>query len=168
MAKKKVKKAVKKVMRKAPKKAVKKVSRKTAKKGIPILFGQFLLNNKAITPRQLIDAIQAQLAQHQLFGEVGRKLSGLSDGQVAQVISAIHGNRRSRYKGMKFGEAAYRMGFITVEDIAAIIDIQINSRKKIGEILMESGALTAQACEQHLKNYAEWRGSRMKSPIDPD
>lgn len=124
-----------------------------AEKAVPVLFGQFLLNNKAITPRQLMDAIQIQIDQNQLFGEIGRKLRKLTDEQTVQVVSAICNNRPPGFEGLKFGEAARRMGFITEEDIAAIIDIQIKSKKKIGEILVETGALTAAECEQQLQNF---------------
>jgi len=128
-------------------------------KSTPVLFGQFLLNSGAITPRQLMDAIQVQIDQNQLFGEIGRKLEKLTDEQVVEVISAIHDNRPPGYSGMKFGEAAHRMGFITEEDIAAIIEVQMKSKKKIGEILVGIGALTPQECERHLQNYIEWKKS---------
>lgn len=122
-------------------------------KQVPVLFGQFLLSSKAITPRQLMDAIQIQIDQNQLFGEIGRKLAMLTDEQVVRVVSAICNSRPPGGEGLKFGEAAHRMGFITAEDVAAIIDIQTKSKKKIGEILVEIGALTAEECELHLHNY---------------
>lgn len=122
-------------------------------KAVPVLFGQFLLNSQVITPRQLMDAIQIQIDQNQLFGEIGRKLKVLTDEQVVGVVNAICNNRPPGYEGLKFGEAARRMGFITEEDIAVIIDIQKKSKKKIGEILIETGALTAAECEQHLHNF---------------
>ncbi len=122
-------------------------------KPIPVLFGQFLLNNKAITPRQLMDAIQIQIDQNQLFGEIGRKMKLLTDEQVVRVVHAIYDSRPPGYKGMKFGQAARLMGFITEEDIASIIDIQTRSKKKIGEILVETGALTAEDCEHHLQAF---------------
>lgn len=122
-------------------------------KQVPVLFGQFLLNHNAITPRQLMDAIQIQIDQNQLFGEIGRKLAMLTDEQVVRVVSAICNSRPPGYEGLKFGEAAHRMGFITGEDIAVIIDVQTKSKKKIGEILVEIGALTPQECEQELQNF---------------
>lgn len=101
-----------------------------------------------------MDAIQIQIDQNQLFGEIGRKLAMLTDEQVVRVVSAICNNRPPGYEGLKFGEAARRMGFITEEDIAVIVDIQRKSKKKIGEILVETGALTAQECELHLQNFS--------------
>ncbi len=122
-------------------------------KPVPVLFGQFLLNNKVITPRQLLEAIQMQIDQNQLFGEIGRKLKKLTDDQVVLVVSAICNNRPPGYEGLKFGEAARRMGFINDEDIEAIVDIQRKSKKKIGEILVELGALTANECELQLQKF---------------
>lgn len=123
-------------------------------KPVPVLFGQFLLANNAITPHQLMDAIQIQIDQNQLFGEIGRKLAMLTDEQVVRVVSAICNNRPPGYEGLKFGEAARRMGFITEEDIAMIVDLQKKSKKRIGEILVEIGALTAHDCERYLHSYA--------------
>lgn len=125
-----------------------------SEKAAPVLFGQFLLNNKAITPRQLVDAIQIQIDQNQLFGEIGRKLKKLTDDQVVLVVSAICNNRPPGFEGLKFGEAARRMGFITEDDIAAIIDLQRKSKKRIGEILVDIGALTPDECERQLQNFA--------------
>ncbi len=100
-----------------------------------------------------MNAIEIQINQNQLFGEIGRKLAMLTDEQAVLVVSAICNNRPPGFEGLKFGEAARRMGFITEEDIAVIIDVQKKSKKKIGQILVETGALTANECELQLQKF---------------
>ncbi len=118
-----------------------------------LLFGEFLLSSGVITPNQLKEAIHIQIDQNQLFGELAQKVQKMTGEQVVQVVRALHDDNPEGFGRLRFGEAAAKLGYITIEDIAVIVDMQAKSKKRLGEILVDMGTLTPDECRVQLQKY---------------
>jgi hypothetical protein len=110
-------------------------------------FGQYLLENRAITAEQLLAAIALQERTNRKFGEIAVSLGLLTEGTLAEVLT------RQRTCDLRTGEAAVQLGFLTSAQVEQVLRAQRNSHVLIGEALVELGALPREALERHLAAF---------------
>jgi hypothetical protein len=53
----------------------------------------------------------------------------------------------------RFGQIAVELGFLSPESVDSLLRIQLDSRPKIGEILVEMGKMTAAQLDAALAKY---------------
>lgn len=110
-------------------------------------LGQFLLERGAITPEQLLAAIEAQRVSNPLLGELAVQRGLLTDAQARRV------NERQRAEDRRFGDIAQEMGLLDPARIDELLAAQKAGRKLFGQILVEQGVLTEAELAGHLEAH---------------
>lgn len=110
-------------------------------------FGQYLLEKKLITKKQLLDALNFQNTHNLKIGEMGIALGLITN----EEVNRIHMEQRSN--DIPFGQLAIRFGLLAQEDIDRIIEEQQNNRMSLGEILVNQRSLTADDMEKELQVF---------------
>lgn len=110
-------------------------------------FGQYLLENGVIDPKQLLAAISYQEKTNLKFGDTAISLGLLTQEQLASIFAL------QRTKDLKTGEAATELGFLSEAQIDQVLRAQKNSHVMIGEALVSTGALNKEQLERHLAAF---------------
>ena len=110
-------------------------------------FGQYLLENGVIDPKQLLAAISFQEKTNLKFGDTAIALGLLTQEQLASIFAL------QRTKDLKTGEAAIELGFLKDAQIDQVLRAQKNSHVMIGEALVSTGALGKEQLERHLAAF---------------
>jgi len=114
-----------------------------------LLFGDYLVNQKIINPQQLRKALEEQKISGKTFGEVAVSLGLLTAEQVEQVLE-----KQKRLAGnVKFGMAARIMDLLSVDQIKTILETQGKVKPKLGEILINQGAITEENLKKSLLKF---------------
>lgn len=98
-------------------------------------LGQFLLERGAITPQQLLAAIEAQRASNPLLGELAVRQGLLTEAQARRI------NDRQRTDDRRFGDIALEMGLLDATQVEALVTAQKAGRKLFGQVLLEQGVI---------------------------
>lgn len=106
-----------------------------------LLFGQYVYYSGAISYRELIDALVWQKVQRPLLGRIGVLWKWLRDEDVRQIL-------RQRQWGERFGEAALRGGYLTPEELKAMLGRQRLLQPRIGRYFVEKRILAAVQVEE--------------------
>jgi len=112
-----------------------------------MLFGDFLLNKKLVTPEQLTCALEFQRNYNRPMGKFAQKLGYINRKDNVQVLLEHIKNQK------RYGDIAVEMGFMTKEQIEDVLETQSRDSVMLGKILLQNGALTKNQLLQALKSY---------------
>ena len=101
---------------------------------VRLLFAQFLYYAGLVTFNEMVSAITWQRQQRPNFGKIARMWDYLSVGQVEMIITI-------RESGEKIGDAAIRLGYLSLFQRNAIIGFQKWLQRPIGEFFQKIGIL---------------------------
>ncbi len=100
-----------------------------------LLFGRFLYRRGIIQWRQLLMAITWQRSGRPRIGELGISLGYLDRNSVITIL-------KNSIKVGAFGVTAYKMGFLTADEVRDLLRRQKRQEKKIGQFFIEKGLLS--------------------------
>lgn len=110
-------------------------------------FGQFLVEQGAVTNEALLHAIELQERTNLKLGEMAVAMGYIT----ADDIERAHTAQLS--KDMKLGDLLVELGIITPLQLQEVIDRQKATHLYIGEALVKVGALTPEKLETHLAAF---------------
>jgi len=108
---------------------------------IKMPFGRYLYYRGLITYRDLIDALIWQKTKRPTIGELAKRMHLLSEGEIKEIL-------RKRRLGERFGDAAHRLGLLTLYDIERLLARQQLIQPRIGRYFIEKGILTLAEVER--------------------
>lgn len=114
-------------------------------------FGDYLLSKGTITPQQFNSALTLQ-SRSRLLGQVAKNEKHLSEEEVLRVLGII-----KAHPHLRFGEIALTLGYLTVGQVRYLLDTRIANQTRLGEILVNEGALTQQALHEELAGFSVQR-----------
>ncbi|NJD63579.1 MAG: hypothetical protein FIA93_12785 [Deltaproteobacteria bacterium] len=111
--------------------------------GVRQLLGELLLKAKRITPEELDHALREQRKTGEKLGEVLVRRGSLTKNELDAVLEfqQHQGGLAPGSVRFRLGEILVATGQITREQLDAVLARQKLSRKKQGELLVESGAV---------------------------
>ena len=112
-------------------------------------FGEFLLQEKFVTGRQLAEALNYQKKNGGRIGDICIAFGYLTEEELELASQKHHKSHP------KLGEALIESGAITEEELESAIELQKRSGGKIGEILLFMGYITEAELFRQLANQAE-------------
>lgn len=124
-------------------------------------FGQFLVDRKAITPEQVLDALEEQRKLSSFIGRIAVE-SGLMT--VSQVLDILE-RQAALGPGNRFGELAVQLGYITLGERNLMLGTQKEGNLPIGEVLVRRGAISRKTMIELLTEFVELR--RISTPAPP-
>jgi CheY-specific phosphatase CheX len=110
-------------------------------------FGQFLVEQDAVTGESLLHAIELQERTNLKLGEMAVHLGFITQ----QDIETAHAAQLS--KDMKLGELLMELGFLTRPQLEEVIARQKATHLYIGEALVKVGALTPDKLDHYLAAF---------------
>lgn len=110
-------------------------------------FGQFLVEQGAVTSEALLHAIELQERTNLKLGEMAVAMGYIT----ADDIERAHAAQLS--KDMKLGDLLVDLGILTAAQLQEVIDRQKATHLYIGEALVKVGALTPEKLEQYLAAF---------------
>ena len=112
-------------------------------------FGNYLLNEKLVTPQQLVDGIQEVQKIHKKIGELAIRYGYLTKEQVEKI------HIMQTEKDMRFGELAVVSGFMSQEELDKLLSLQHNDYELLCKILIDDNAITKEDCYHALQSFLE-------------
>lgn len=113
-------------------------------------FGLYLVKHGMITTGQFVEALEVHLTSRPLIGALAIETRKLS---VKQVFSILRTQADMPHE--MFGELAIQAGFMTEDDLMALLYHQSTRGKPMSQILGELGFADPDDLQEHL---AEYRG----------
>lgn len=110
-------------------------------------FGQFLVEQDAVTGESLLHAIELQERTNLKLGEMAVAMGFITQ----QDIETAHSAQLS--KDMKLGDLLVELGFLSPKQLEEVIAHQKATHLYIGEALVKVGALTPEKLEQYLEAF---------------
>ena len=101
-----------------------------------LMLGQFLYYSGLISWQTLIEAICWQRRQRPLIGQIATSWGLLSYQDVLQILAV-------RDFDEKFGECAFRTGYISIFELFALLGKQKRVQRPLGEYFIEHGILSS-------------------------
>jgi len=113
------------------------VSRPGGKK---VKIGELLIQEGAVTPEQIEQALTIQKTRHPAppLGEVCVELGFLSPATLTKILSKHH-------ERIPLGEMLVHLGMVNQNQVNAALEIQRQTKKRLGTVLVEQGYLTTNA-----------------------
>lgn len=110
-------------------------------------FGQFLVEQDAVTGESLLHAIELQERTNLKLGEMAVTLGFITQ----QDIETAHAAQLS--KDMKLGDLLVELGFLSKKQLDEVIARQKATHLYIGEALVKVGALTPEKLDFYLEKF---------------
>lgn len=110
-------------------------------------FGNYLLNEKLVTPEQLIDGLQAKNNTRMKLGVLAINAGYMSSSQVEMV------HMKQSMMDKRFGDIAVELGFVTSEQIDELLSQQPQGYLLLGQAFVDKGYMTNAQFEDAIKNY---------------
>jgi len=112
-------------------------------------FGQYLLDQGAVTTELLLKAVELQDSVNLKFGATAQALNLVTESDVKRIHNA------QRVEDALFGDMALKLGILNEEQIGQVLKHQQRSHLRIGEALVQVGALTAGDLPRLLEQFRE-------------
>lgn len=110
-------------------------------------FGGFLLSKGAVTPEQLVSAMEKESTAHIQLGTLAMHASLMTADQIENVkIAQTHTDKR-------FGEICVDKGYLTEEQVNQLLAAQYPKYLLLGQILEENGVFTQDAFQALVHEY---------------
>ncbi|GAM09955.1 bacteriophage N4 adsorption protein B [Geobacter sp. OR-1] len=110
-------------------------------------FGQFLVEQGAISREALLKAIELQESVNKSIGDIAIEMGLMTQADVEQV------NLAQRSEDLRFGDLAVKMGFLTSEALQKALQKQSESHLYIGKAIVMTGGLDAEQIDQYLAAF---------------
>lgn len=110
-------------------------------------FGQYLLEKKLITRKDLLNAIDLQEQTNLRFGDLVLKQGLITSAQAAEV------HRTQRRTDLQFGEMAVKLGYLNEDQVEQTLDLQRNSHLFIGQALVKLEVLSKPELDRALAAF---------------
>jgi type II secretory ATPase GspE/PulE/Tfp pilus assembly ATPase PilB-like protein len=116
-------------------------------------IGELLVREGFLTQSQVEHALTVQKARQPPvpFGEICKELGFISPADLGRVL-------QKHYHRLPLGDLLVHMGLVTHEQIAAALEQQKKSKKKLGALLVEQNAVSEAALVQALYQQAQSLG----------
>ena len=111
------------------------------------LFGTFLIERQVVSATQVVQALEIQNGRRETFARTAVRVGVLDTHQVLTVLD------QARLSGEPFEDAAVALGVATPDDVRRIAAEREKTGPRIGEILVEIGALTGPQLDLELREY---------------
>ena len=111
------------------------------------MFGRHLVE-RGLVSRDTVDAaVMRQAKLRPPLGEIALLEDILTDEEVADVLEMQRDPR-------PFGELAVEAGFLSVADLGVLLEAQSHGVPRLGEILVNMGAIDRGTLERELRVYS--------------
>lgn len=110
-------------------------------------FGNYLLNEKLITPDDLIEALQELKYLQTKIGELAVRYGYLTAEQAEQI------HLMQTHKDKRFGELAVEEGMLTEEEMAELLNKQKKGYEILCKILCDNGSMELSKGKEALDHY---------------
>lgn len=110
-------------------------------------FGNYLLNQKLVTPQQLADGIQEVQRIHKRIGALAIRYGYLTKEQVEQV------HIMQAEKDKRFGELVVEAGYMSSEEMEKLLSLQKNDYEVLCKVLTDSGIISKADCYHALDEF---------------
>lgn len=110
-------------------------------------FGQFLIDQGAITHSLLLKALNLQEKTNRKLGNIVIDMGLMSRVDIARVQQA------QRHEDVMFGDKAVEKGFLTQQQLEEALALQRDNHLYIGEALVKLGALSHSQLNDYLKKF---------------
>jgi len=114
-----------------------------------LFIGQYLYYSGIISWNTLFDAICWQRKQRPLMGQIAMDWGILNEYEVKRILKGRNHNER-------FGEYAYRNGYITYFELLALRGRQLQFQQPIGKYFIQQRILCPREMEKMAKNLRLW------------
>jgi len=125
-------------------------------------FGQFLVEQGAVTPQDVVRAMNLQEEVNLRFGEMAEKMGLISKKDIERIHLA------QRTEDLRFGDMALKLGILTEEQHEQVLERQRETHLYIGEALVRIGALAPEKLDEYLEAFrvdqAPYRVDHVKIP----
>ncbi|TLS69247.1 hypothetical protein FE236_09505 [Mariprofundus erugo] len=116
------------------------------------LFGVYLVHIHHFDEQLIDEALEIQRQQQIPFGKLALETGLMRMKGIVQVL-AMQADRSAHGSRCYFGELAVEAGLITDKDRELLLGIQMDRRKKLGEILVDMGVINEQERTSLLEQY---------------
>lgn len=114
-----------------------------------LLIGQYLYYSGLISWRTLFDAVYWQRRQRPLIGQIALDWGILTTDEIRRILTDRNYNER-------FGEYAYRNGYINYFELLALRGKQLRLQRPIGEYFVQERILCAEEVNKMAKKLRFW------------
>lgn len=112
-------------------------------------FGNYLLNQRLVSPEHLAEALKAQKTTRLKLGVLAIN-AGL---MTAEQVENVHTEQQR--VDMRIGDLMVKMGYLTEEQVEMLLKSQKSGHLLLGQALVDRGHMTTAQFEQALKSYKE-------------
>ena len=123
-------------------------------------FGQFLVEQRAVSAEQILEAIRLQEKRNLKFGDMAIQMGMLTERQMETAHKA------QRREDLPLGDMLVKLGFLNNFQREAIIAKQKSQHLYIGEALVEIGALDHTKLEHFLNEFKLDQAAYVTDDID--
>ncbi len=110
-------------------------------------FGQYLIEQGAVTREGLLQAVELQEKHNLKFGDMARSLGLITDADIERVHDA------QRTKDLQFGDMCLSLGILTGEQMQQVLARQKSTHLDIGEALVRVKAIREADLARHLEAF---------------
>lgn len=110
-------------------------------------FGNYLLNQKLVTPEQLADGIQDVQKIHKKIGELAARYGYLTEEQVEQI------HIMQTTKDKRFGELVIECGYMNEAELEKLLALQHSDYELLCKVLIDKKILTKADCAHALNDF---------------
>lgn len=119
--------------------------------GIPnrkLRFGEYLFYSGHINWQTLMDALVYQCEVRPMMGSIAIELGFLDEESVTYIM-----NHRNILSCERFGEAAFRLGYLTKKEISLILKKQYQMGQPFGKYFLDKGLMDKRQLQQLLADF---------------
>lgn len=111
-------------------------------------FGEYLFYSGRINWQTLMDALVYQCETRPMMGQIAIESGFLDEGSVAHIM-----NNRNILACEKFGEAAFRLGYLTKKEVSFILKKQYQMGQPFGKYFLDKGLMDKRQLQQLLSDF---------------
>lgn len=112
-------------------------------------FGQFLVEQGAVSPESLLRAVELQESTNLKFGEQALRMGLLTQSDIERIHDAQRG------EDCRFGDMAVKLGILSETQLREVLTCQKNSHLYLGEALVQVGALSEDQLTAYLEDFQQ-------------
>ncbi len=112
-------------------------------------LGNFILNNRLVTPEQLAFALEVKSTIRMKLGVMAINARYMTAKQVEEV------HKKQSTVDKRFGDIAIELGYMTNKQVDDLLSMQKTGSLLLGQALIDTGALTTQQFEDALYEYQQ-------------
>ncbi|MCU6752507.1 chemotaxis protein CheX [Bovifimicola ammoniilytica] len=110
-------------------------------------FGNYLLNQKLVTPEQLVDALQEKQNTRMKLGVLAINAGYMTASQVERV------HELQSKMDKRIGDIAVELGYMTEDQVMELLHAQPLGYLLLGQALVDKGYMTNEVFENAIKSY---------------